>query len=136
MNDHYSKRESGVLLARFGNLNDAEPGLHFKTTNNNLIQAAEFKYPADHIMRAHRHIERTPPENFRTEEVLLVWKGKIWCTIYDIDDKVIYEQMMVSGEYVIVHYGGVKYDVLEDVSIMFELKACHFTTSEDDGVLL
>lgn len=132
----YSEIDPSVLLARFGNLDNAQDGLNFKTENCNLIQAAEFKYPTGHIMRAHRHIERTPPEKFRTEEVLLVWKGAVLCTIYELNDYPRIERILNPGNYVIVHNCGVSYEVLEDDTILLEVKSGPFTNSEEDRVLI
>lgn len=132
----YSEIDPSVLLARFGNLDNAQDGLNFKTENCNLIQAAEFKYPTGHVMRAHRHIERTPPEKFRTEEVLLVWKGAVLCTIYELNDHPRIERILKPGDYVIVHNGGVSYEVLEDDTILLEVKSGPFTNSSEDRVLL
>ena len=87
-------------------------------------------------MRAHRHIERTPPITFRTEEVLLVWKGKVICTIYEIDGTSRLERILKPGEYVIVHNGGVSYEIMEDDTILLEVKTGPFTNSEEDRVLL
>jgi len=132
----YSEIYPSVLLARFGNLDNAQDGLNFKTENCNFIQVAEFGYPAGHVMRAHRHIERTPPEKFRTEEVLLVWKGAVLCTIYELNGKRRIDRILRAGDYVIVHEGGVSYEVMENNTIMMEVKTGPFTNSEEDRVLL
>lgn len=119
----YSEIDPSVLLARFGNLNHVKKGLNFLTKNEDFIQAATFHYEGGHVMRAHRHIERTPPEKFRTEEVLLVWKGAVLCTIYELNNQQRIERILKPGDYVIVHNGGVSYEVLEDDTILLEVKS-------------
>ena len=125
-----------IKLAEFYNMNASPKGLKFRTQNDDFIQAASFNYDKGHIMRPHRHIERTPPEFFRTEEVLLVWRGRVKCTIYDIDGFTREPEIMEAGDYVIIYHGGVSYEVLEDNTIMLEVKSGPFTTSEEDRILL
>ena len=131
---YYSK--DGILLAQTGNLNTAPEGLHFYTDNEQYIQVASFNYKTGHTMRAHRHIDREPPQEFRTEEVLLVWKGHVICYIYNIDGTELGSIDLHSGDFIIVHKGGVKYEVQTDDTILLEAKTGPFTTSDEDRVLL
>ena len=125
-----------ILLAQTGSLNDAPEGLHFLTENEHFIQVATFNHKKDHVMRAHRHIERPAPEKFRTEEVLLVWKGHVRCTVFNVDGTFKASINLHSGDFIVVHQGGVKYEVLEENTIMMEAKAGQFTNSEEDRILL
>ena len=133
------KTTDGVKLAYIGNLNNSQKGLNFLTANEDFIQVATFKYEKGHIMRAHKHIDRTPPETFRTEEVLLVWKGRVVAMIYGKDKELgerCVKRILSAGDYVIVFNGGIQYKVLEEDTIMLEAKTGPFTTSEEDRILL
>ena len=125
-----------IPIAQFGNMDNVPSGLKFFTKNEDFIQTATFRYNSGHVMRAHRHIDREPPKSFRTEEILLVWSGSVKCNIYNIDGSFRESIVLNRGDFVIVHNGGVGYEVLEENTIMMEVKSGPFTTSEEDRILL
>lgn len=137
----YITTTDGIKLAYLGNINNSPKGLRFLTVNEDFIQCASFRYDAQHVMNAHRHIERKPPETFRSEEVLLVWKGSVRVCIIsddkglDTKNRKVYRTMK-AGDYIVVFKGGVGYKVLEDDTLMMEMKNGPFNNSEEDRVLL
>jgi hypothetical protein len=126
-------QEIGILA----NIENTPDGLHFYTEDINTIQFAGFRYNKGHVMRAHRHIfYDTEWERIKTQEVLVVWKGKVKLTIFNRDDKILTTFELNKGDFYISLFGGVRYDVLEDDTILMEFKTGPFPGSEKDRILI
>ena len=67
----------------------------------------------------HRFLERTTT---RTQECWIIIQGKIKATYYDIDDKIITEKILEPGDCSITYNGAHNIDILEDNTLMYEIK--------------
>ena len=70
---------------------------------------------------AHRHnlIQR---ETNRTSEAWVIFSGKVECEIYDIDDQRLENQVLISGDCLVLFRGGHSLKVIDDKTVMFEFK--------------
>jgi cupin fold WbuC family metalloprotein len=90
------------------------------TEESCCIQAMHIKLPRGSEIEPHKHgvIKRV---TFRTNEGLMVLKGKVELSIFDIDKKLIERIMLYPGDITILVEGGHSFKVLEHASV-FEFK--------------
>jgi len=118
-------------IAILGSLNKVEDGLLFCGAVEDNIQVGLFKYNTGKIMRDHKHISR-PRILDKTQEILLVWKGSCECRVYCEANKLQHTGIMKSGDFIILYNGGVGYTILEDNTILMEVKAGSYIVKSDD----
>jgi hypothetical protein len=82
-------------------------------------------------MRSHKHIERQRVCK-KTQEVLIVFKGSCLVRIFNKDNSIKYTGKLNPGSFCIVYDGGVGYTVLEDDTIMMEVKNGDYLVNSDD----
>jgi len=125
------KSYTNQLIAIIDNLDEVKDSLSFYGVREDDIQVGTFKYLKNKVMRDHRHIirERTIK---KTQEVLIVWKGKCATRVWDSEDNLIFKGIMKSGDFIIVYNGGVGYTTLVDNTIMLEVKLGPYNILNDD----
>ena len=117
----------GVILDK----HEFPPGIAFWTDVKEPIQVVTFRYGFGKVLLPHRHIERKR-EVLKTQEVLFVLSGSCNLDIYDLDDKLVFFQKLISGRGYISFYGGVGYKVLSDDTKMIEVKVGPYEVESDE----
>ena len=127
---------NNITLGYLGNIEDAPPGLKFYGSASENIQVATFRYENGHIMNAHRHIPRQSPNIIVTHEILLVWNGRLKLKIFDIDNIFRERYYMTTGDFYININGGVEYIILQDDTILLEVKTGPYPGDGLDAIKL
>ena len=118
----YSKVD-GRLLHVINRLKDIT-GRDDIIPEDNFIQCATLKMPKDKTFPPHKHItkDRHYPEQIAQESWVVI-KGKVRCILYDLDDTVICNDIILeAGDASFTLYGGHTYEILEDDTIVYEYK--------------
>lgn len=118
----YSKVD-GQLLHQIVRLSDVTNGRKDLSDDNKYLQCALLKLSQGHTFKPHKHnvIPRND-ENYVPQESWCVVKGSVKCIFYDIDDKIIAEPILYSGDISFTFAGGHNYLILENDTIVYEYK--------------
>jgi len=118
----YSKIEPDKLLHVVNRFHE----IHGRTEiipEDNFLQCATLKMEIDKTFLPHKHItkDRHYPEQIAQESWVVI-KGKVKCKFYDLDDTLIAEPILESGDASFTLYGGHTYEILEEDTIVYEYK--------------
>ena len=136
----YSKIEEGKLLHIVERLSDIEQQNSFRTDlvpADNFIQCSALKMNNGKTFAPHKHIikERLYKEQIAQESWIVI-RGSVKCILYDVDDTIIAEPILYSGDTSFTLAGGHNYLILEDDTIVYEYKTGPYEGREFDKVFL
>lgn len=129
-------RDGGLKLATFISKSDiVAEGLSFYSENYDFVQVGTWSYDkgkrlADHV---HNVVDRKAN---RTQEVIYVMQGGVRALIYSEDEKLVEEVFLEGGDILILWNGGHGYEILEDNTIVLEVKNGPFLGVEKDKRLM
>lgn len=110
---------------------DFRAGLSFFTDPTDFIQVGSWRYAAGKELPAHNHqwVQRSSD---RTQEVVAVLQGRLRVRLYGEDD--VFREALEAerGEVVILFSGGHGYDILEEDTIVLEVKNGPYPGAEAD----
>jgi len=121
MERYFSKKEKDKLIFSL---------LKFEEICENRIDLSpddEFMQVCGRIMSSgilvppHRHTETIRNTNL-TQEAWVLLRGKVKGKFYDLDDSLLCERIISSGDVVVLYRGGHSLEVLEDDTIFYEFK--------------
>lgn len=118
----YSKVEPNKLLHIINRLSEIE-GRTDVVDGKHFIQCATLRMENGKTFPPHKHItkERTYKEQIAQESWVII-KGRVRCKFFDIDDTLLAEPILGSGDASFTLYGGHTYEILEDDTIVYEYK--------------
>ena len=90
----------------------------------------------DKTFKPHKHIWKPGEKECIAQESWVVIQGKVKCTFFDIDDKVIDEPILQSGDASFTLEGGHTYTILEDDTLVYEYKTGPYKGQENDKEFL
>lgn len=131
----WSKVEPGNLLHQFFNSqyeNDCRTDL---CSDDEYLQVACIAANSGTKYRPHRHIALNRKTDI-TQEVWIVVAGCARVTYYDLDGSVLRVQPLFQGNCSITFRGGHSYEILEDGTIIFEVKNGPYYGQVKDKVFL
>lgn len=106
-------------------------GLRFYTGDESFIQVASWNYQKDKILGPHGHLKCERKSDL-TQEFVYVKKGSMEATIYDNNDKVIANEILREGDFIILFAGGHRFKILEDNTEVLEAKNGPYPGLEKD----
>lgn len=115
------------------------PILHFQHSgetqwygnDDDFIQVARMKYDKSKVFKPHKHKIR-PRTIQKTQEAFIVLMGKVKASIYDDKDNLIREVILEEKSIGIFYNGGHGYKIMENGTIIIEVKPGTFTTWQED----
>jgi len=119
------------LLAVIERIDDIHSGLHFYGNNSNYIQVGAFRYPQGKLLRNHIHIPR-PRFTPKTQEIMIVLRGRCEVRIFDEQEAFVQANFLESGDFIISLNGGIGFTILENDTIMIEVKNGPYDVEDDD----
>jgi len=123
------------ILAIIDNIGDITSGTNFYTKWTEPIQVGTFQYSKGKELRAHRHIMRHGLSSTRTQEIMIVFSGRVLVNIFDEKDKFVESHYLLPGDFFIQFQGGCSYTILEDARMM-EVKTGPCYGDDIDRVLI
>lgn len=108
----------------------SEPGVTFFTDPDAAQQLAYIQHPAGHVVAAHTHYP-VPRTISRTQEVLLVRRGRMVIDFYTSGQALVCSREVGAGDVVALLGGGHGMTVLDDVEL-FEVKQGPYLSRERD----
>tara|TARA_R110002051_G_scaffold276627_1_gene337984 strand:+ start:914 stop:1327 length:414 start_codon:yes stop_codon:yes gene_type:complete len=132
----YSKIEPNKLLHIINRLAEIE-GREDVVPEENFIQCATLRMPKNKTFPPHKHIikDRHYPAQIAQESWVVI-KGRVRCKLYDIDDTLIAEPILGSGDASFTLYGGHTYEILEEDTIVYEYKTGPYEGQKLDKIFI
>lgn len=135
MSHVYSKINPEVLLHTYFRYNDITNKRQDIAPAHEFLQASAFEIEYGQTYRPHKHI---PCEKMVTipQESWVVLTGHVRVTYYDLDDNVLEEVVLGSGDMTMTFRGGHTYTGLSDDTRIYEFKVPNYTGQKDDKVFI
>ena len=132
----YSKVEPEKLLHIIVRKEDFKPGRQDIVEENQFIQCSILQMEEGKTFKPHKHIWKERTRNVIAQESWIVVRGSVKCILYDIDDTVIAEPSLYSGDASFTLEGGHNYYILEDDTFVYEYKTGPYEGQQLDKVFL
>lgn len=132
----YSKVQEGLLLHIVFTISDFKEGRQDIIDPDNFLQCSAMKLNKKKF-RAHRHkiIDKFLRTRI-TQESWVVISGVVKCAFYDIDDTLLQEVEIASGDASFTLYGGHTYEVITDDTLIYEFKTGPYYGQSEDKVFI
>lgn len=104
-------------------------GVNFLTPNDFFQQLAFISHKSGSIIQAHSH-KKIKREVYKTQETLLIKKGKIKVNLYDVNGVYFSSKILNGGDVILLVSGGHGFEVLKSVEII-EVKQGPYLGPED-----
>lgn len=115
-------------------ITDACEGVQFHTSPEDQLQLASMSQPKGYTVKSHTH-EGGARTVYKTQEVLIVLKGKLQVTIHDRDGELWCHLTVSDGESILLMDGGHAVKCLED-TMFVEVKQGPYLGKDDKRYLL
>ena len=127
----YSKVEPETLLHIILKKDSVQTERLNVVEDKEFIQLAAMRLPKGKTFKPHKHVfcEKTTTI---AQESWAVISGKVKAILYDLDDKVVSEEVLDAGDCSITLYGGHTYEILEDDTLVYEYKTGPYLGIEQD----
>jgi hypothetical protein len=130
----YSKIEPTKLLHLINRLNEID-GRTDVAPVEEFLQLATLKMKKGQTFKPHKHITLVKETNIAQESWIVI-KGSVKCIFYDLDDSIIAEPILYTGDCSMTFRGGHNYLILEEDTIVYEYKTGPYLGQELDKVFL
>ena len=131
----YSKIKPEVLLHVINRKEDIINQRKDLSSEEEGLQVACFLMNKDGKTKPHKHIKQIRTTDI-TQETWIVINGSIKVTLYDLDEKIIKEDILKSGDCLITFRGGHSFISLEEDTIIYECKTGPYQGQEKDRVFI
>lgn len=133
----YSRAQPDLLLYVIFRFRDFDRPRNEILEVYNFLQCVGIRENAGYVFKPHKHIEKEIiREHEKTQEGLVVIRGVIECSLYDIDDVLLTKTTIKEGDACFILHGGHGFTVLEDFTCMFEFKSCPYQGQVRDKVFI
>lgn len=117
----YSKIDSNLLLLSINRKNEISDNRVDICPEDKFLQISTKRLYKNTSFKPHKHnILNRNIDN--THECWIVLEGSIKAVFYDIDNKVILDTNLNSGDCAVVYNAGHSFEVTEDNTILYEVK--------------
>jgi cupin fold WbuC family metalloprotein len=137
---YHSKQNKEILLHQSVHINNLAQDLQASGRVNishesESLQSAVILLVDGQTFKPHRHITyvRDMP---MAQESWVVIQGSVKVTYYDLDDSILEEVILCSGDSTITYRGGHNYLALEDNTLVYELKTGPYLGQAHDKVFI
>lgn len=130
----YSKIDKNKLLHIITRFNDISIGRRDLSDPVEFLQIATINMEKGKTFFPHKHIWSDTRPTKIPQESWIVIKGSVKVTLYDTNDKIIKEDILMPGDASITFYGGHNYKSLEENTIVYEVKTGPYLGLELDKV--
>ena len=119
---YYSKIDPKKLLHIVVRKEDLKPGRKDIIPEEHFIQCSHLNMEKGKTFRPHKHIFKNRTRDVIAQESWIVIQGKVKCIFYDIDDTILVEPILETGDASFTLEGGHNYEILEDNTLVYEYK--------------
>ena len=101
-----------------------------------FIQLSALNMGEGHTFKPHKHIWKPGEEQCIAQESWVVIRGSVKVTMYDLDDSIIKEPILITGDCSVTLGGGHTYLALKDDTLVYEYKTGPYKGYQMDKVLI
>ena len=130
----FSKIEPDILLHLINRIEDIDGRTDIAPAEE-FLQLASLKMNSGQTFKAHKHIDFVKTTNIAQESWVVI-QGSVKCILYDLDDTIIAEPVLKSGDCSMTFRGGHNYLILEDNTLVYEFKTGPYFGQEFDKIFL
>lgn len=131
----FSKINPKILLHLTTNVDEIKSERKDIAPDNEFLQLAILKMNKGKTFQPHKHIEYKKETDI-AQESWFVYKGKVKCIFYDIDDTIIDEVILNEGGISMTFRGGHNYEILEKNTLVLEYKTGPYLGQKLDKTFL
>ena len=131
----YSQIEEGKLLHMILRKEDVLTQRLNVVEDEEYLQLAAMKLPLGKTFLPHKHVYCEKTTTIAQESWVII-QGKVKAILYDLDDKIISEEILNQGDCSITLYGGHNYKILEEDTIVYEYKTGPYLGIELDKEMI
>lgn len=102
----------------------------------NFIQCSALKLNKGHTFKTHKHIWKYKEQYVIAQESWVVISGKVQCSFYDTDNKHLWTEILNPGDVSFTLEGGHNYLILEDNTLVYEMKTGPYEGQINDKVFI
>jgi cupin fold WbuC family metalloprotein len=132
----YSKVQPDKLLHMIVRKEEIKPGRVDIVSEENFIQCSMLNMEKGKTFKPHKHIWKERTRNVIAQESWVVIQGSVNCIFYDLDDTIIAEPILYSGDSSYTLEGGHNYLIMEDDTLVYEYKTGPYEGQEFDKTFL
>ena len=132
----YSKIKTDKLLHIINRLQDIKERTNVAPPEQ-FLQLATLNFDKGVTFKPHKHIWKSPNyDKTIAQESWIIIKGSVKIFMYDIDDKLLDEEILYPGDCSMTFEGGHTYRMLEDETIVYEYKTGPYHGQSNDKVFI
>ena len=132
----YSKLDKSILLHKIINFDEAKLLKNQRidhSSNDEFLQLSILNFDFGKKFDAHYHLSRKKYfESYWAQESWIVIDGRVLATYYDIDNQLITSATLSKGDISISFQGGHAYEILENSTLVYEIKTGPYEGVETD----
>lgn len=128
----YSKIEPNKLLHIIVRKKDFVDGRQDIIDGDQFIQCSMLKLESGKTFKPHKHIWKERTRNIIAQESWMIVQGSVQAFFYDLDDTIIQEVVLNSGDASFTLEGGHNYLILENDTMVYEYKTGPYEGQEYD----
>jgi len=135
----YSQVFSEKLLHLINRLEDIQAQPTFRTDlspTDQFLQMATLKMKKGQTFKPHKHLWRKGEEQIIPQESWIVIKGSVKFFYFDVNDKPLGTEILNSGDCSMTFEGGHTYEILENNTIVYEVKSAVYYGQQTDKVFI
>ncbi len=133
---YFSKIEPDKLLHVIVKKSDIKSGRIDVIPEENYIQCALLNLKKNTTFKPHKHIWKKRSSSVIAQESWVVINGSVKCIFYDLDDKILATPILREGDASFTLQGGHTYEILEDNTLVYEMKTGPYEGQEMDKVFI
>ena len=130
----YSKTTPELLLHMIYRLSEVEGRTNI-VPDDEYLQLASIQMKKGQTFQAHKHIMHEKITTIAQESWVVI-KGSVKCILYDLDDTIIAEPILMPGDCSLTFRGGHNYYILEDDTVVYEFKTGPYLGQESDKTFI
>ena len=127
-------KETGKLLHQINRICDIKPGRRDLSHDKEFLQMSTLNLEKGKTFFPHKHIWKDVDSKAIAQESWIVIKGKVKCILYDLNNNIVAEEILNPGDCSITYFGGHNYVILEENSIIYEVKTGPYFGQELDKI--
>lgn len=132
----YSKSNPNKLLHIVVRKEDFISGRQDVVDENQFIQCSILKMESGKTFRPHKHIWKERTRNVIAQESWMIVQGSVQAFFYDLDDTVIADVVLNTGDASFTLEGGHNYLILEDDTMVYEYKTGPYEGQSLDKIFI
>ena len=127
----YSQKNPEVLLASILSVESVAARMNAADADE-ILQVSALRFPKYKHVKSHAHLP-TRRTTVGTQEAWVVFSGRVLANVYDTDNRPVSQVTLAAGDCMVLYRGGHDLTVLDDDTVIFEIKNGPYYGPEHDA---